>query len=36
VNLAGFVSHRGSLEALQELVDGMRRGEVIHAIIRPD
>jgi S-(hydroxymethyl)glutathione dehydrogenase/alcohol dehydrogenase len=36
VNLAGFVSHRGSLESLQELVDGMRRGEVIHAIIRPD
>jgi Zn-dependent alcohol dehydrogenase len=36
VNLAGFVSHRGSLESVQELVDGMRRGEVIHAIIRPD
>ena len=36
VNLAGFVSHRGSLESLQQLVDGMRRGEVIHAIIRPD
>jgi hypothetical protein len=26
----------GSLESLPELVDGMRRGEVIHAIIRPD
>jgi S-(hydroxymethyl)glutathione dehydrogenase/alcohol dehydrogenase len=36
LNLAGFVSHRGSLESLPELVDGMRRGEVIHAIIRPD
>jgi hypothetical protein len=36
VNAAGFVSHRGSLESLPELVDGMRRGEVVHAIIRPD
>ena len=36
VNAAGFVSHRGSLESLPELVDGMRRGEVIHAIMNLD
>jgi S-(hydroxymethyl)glutathione dehydrogenase/alcohol dehydrogenase len=36
VNASGFVSHRGSLESLPELVDGMKRGEVVHAIVNPD
>jgi S-(hydroxymethyl)glutathione dehydrogenase / alcohol dehydrogenase len=34
VNTAGFVSHRGSLESLPDIVEGMRRGEVIHAIVK--
>jgi len=36
VKAAGFVSNRGSLESLPKIVDGMRRGEVIHAIVNPD
>ncbi len=29
----GFVSHRGSLEQVNELIDKMRNGEVFHAVI---
>jgi S-(hydroxymethyl)glutathione dehydrogenase/alcohol dehydrogenase len=36
VDAGGFVSHRGSLESLPDIVEGMRRGEVIHAIVRPE
>jgi S-(hydroxymethyl)glutathione dehydrogenase/alcohol dehydrogenase len=36
VDAGGFVSHRGSLESLPYIVEGMRRGEVIHAIVRPE
>ena len=35
VDVAGFVSHRCLFGELPEVIDGMRRGEVIHAIIRP-
>ncbi len=35
VDAGGFVSHRGSLESLPAIVEGMRRGEVIHAIVHP-
>jgi S-(hydroxymethyl)glutathione dehydrogenase / alcohol dehydrogenase len=36
VDAGGFASHRGSLESLPDIVEGMRRGEVIHAIVRPE
>jgi S-(hydroxymethyl)glutathione dehydrogenase/alcohol dehydrogenase len=35
LNLSGFVSHRGLLGDLPDVIDGMKRGEVIHAIVRP-
>jgi S-(hydroxymethyl)glutathione dehydrogenase/alcohol dehydrogenase len=35
LDLSGFVSHRGTLDALPEVMQGMRDGEVIHAIITP-
>jgi S-(hydroxymethyl)glutathione dehydrogenase/alcohol dehydrogenase len=35
LDLSGFVSHRGTLDALPEVIQGMRDGEVIHAIITP-
>ena len=35
LDVAGFVSHRGLLGDLPEVIDGMRRGEVIHAIVTP-
>jgi S-(hydroxymethyl)glutathione dehydrogenase/alcohol dehydrogenase len=35
VDISGFVSHRGLLGDLPQVIDGMRRGEVIHAIVRP-
>jgi S-(hydroxymethyl)glutathione dehydrogenase/alcohol dehydrogenase len=35
LDLSGFVSHRGTLSALPEVMQGMREGEVIHAIITP-
>lgn len=31
---AGFISHRGDLAEVNELMDAMRRGEVIHAIAK--
>jgi len=36
VNVAGFVTDRGSLNDLPEIMDKMRRGDVIHAIVTPD
>jgi S-(hydroxymethyl)glutathione dehydrogenase/alcohol dehydrogenase len=36
LDIAGFVSHRTLLGDLPEVIDGMRRGEVIHAIVRPE
>lgn len=35
LDVSGFVSHRGLLRDLPDVIDGMRRGEVIHAIVRP-
>ncbi len=35
LDLSGFVSHRTSLSALPGVMQGMRDGEVIHAIIAP-
>ena len=35
LDVASFVSHRGSLSELPQVIDGMRRGEVVHAIVRP-
>ena len=35
LDVAGFVSHRALLGDLPAVIDGMRRGEVIHAIVRP-
>jgi hypothetical protein len=35
LDVSGFVSHRGLLVELPVVIDGMRRGEVIHAIVRP-
>ena len=35
LDVSGFVSHWALLGELPELVNGMRRGEVIHAIVRP-
>jgi S-(hydroxymethyl)glutathione dehydrogenase/alcohol dehydrogenase len=35
LDLSGFVSHRGRLDELSEVMRGMREGEVIHAIIAP-
>ena len=35
LDVAGFISHRSSLGNLSEIIEGMRRGEVIHAIVRP-
>lgn len=34
LNLSGFVSHRSSLGELSGIIEAMRRGEVIHAIVR--
>jgi len=36
VNVAGFVTNRGSLNDLPEIMDKMRRGDVVHAIVTPD
>ena len=35
IDVSGFVSHRGRLDALSGLMEQMRRGEVVHAIVRP-
>lgn len=35
VNVSGFVTHRGSVNELPRIVDEMRRGDVIHAIVIP-
>jgi S-(hydroxymethyl)glutathione dehydrogenase/alcohol dehydrogenase len=35
VNLSDFVTHRGSINQLPEIMDKMRRGDVIHAILTP-
>jgi S-(hydroxymethyl)glutathione dehydrogenase/alcohol dehydrogenase len=35
LDLAGFVTHRGTLQGLPEIMDGMRRGDVIHAVVNP-
>jgi len=33
LNVAGFVSDRGSLDDMPDIMDRMRRGEVIHALV---
>jgi S-(hydroxymethyl)glutathione dehydrogenase/alcohol dehydrogenase len=35
LDVSGFVSHRGLLGDLPDVIHGMRRGEVIHTIVRP-
>jgi S-(hydroxymethyl)glutathione dehydrogenase/alcohol dehydrogenase len=35
LDVSGFVSHRGGLFRLASLVDEMRSGEVVHAILKP-
>jgi S-(hydroxymethyl)glutathione dehydrogenase/alcohol dehydrogenase len=35
VNASGFVSDRGSMSDLPEIIERMRRGDVIHAMVRP-
>ena len=35
-NPAGFVTHRASLSCLGEVIDAMRAGEVIHAVVAPE
>jgi len=35
LDISGFVSHRALLGDLPGVIDGMRRGEVIHAIVHP-
>ena len=35
LDVSGFVSHQSLLGDLPDVIDGMRRGEVIHAIVRP-
>lgn len=35
LDVSGFVSHRGLLGDLPEVMAAMRSGEVIHAIVKP-
>jgi S-(hydroxymethyl)glutathione dehydrogenase/alcohol dehydrogenase len=35
LNVSGFVTHRRSIDQLPEIMEKMRRGDVIHAIVRP-
>lgn len=35
IDCGGFVTHRASLQSLQEVTAAMRSGEVIHSIVKP-
>jgi len=36
LNVAGFVTDRGALDDLPDIMERMRRGDVIHAMVTPD
>jgi S-(hydroxymethyl)glutathione dehydrogenase/alcohol dehydrogenase len=36
LNVSGFVSHQGSIKELPEIMDKMRGGDVIHALVTPE
>jgi len=35
IDCAGFISHRVNLAAMEEIIEKMRFGEVVHSILRP-
>jgi S-(hydroxymethyl)glutathione dehydrogenase/alcohol dehydrogenase len=35
IDCAGFISHRGNLAAMEEIIEKMRFGEVVHSILHP-